>query len=63
MGGRSAKPDRHLKRFSKFLGYNNVQKLCEEISKWSGDKVAVVNLVLWRFSTQGKNYLNDFLNI
>ena len=47
-----AKPDRHLTRIAKRVGLT-AQKLCEEISRVTGDTVAVVDLVIWRAANLG----------
>lgn len=46
-----AKPDRHLVRLAKSYGYkgdSGVQQMCEEIAKRTGDRIGVVDVVLWR---------------
>jgi len=45
-----AKPDRHLVRFAKCFGYDDVQDLCCRISERTGDPIQCVDIVLWRFS-------------
>jgi hypothetical protein len=52
-----AKPDRHLVRISQSLGFPNPQELCELISDRISEKVSLVDLVLWRYSTLDRNYL------
>ena len=52
-----AKPDRHLSRISKMLGFASVQELCESISQRIDEKVSVVDLVIWRYATIDKKYL------
>lgn len=44
-----AKPDRHLLRVASRFGYEDVQRMCRDISDYCGDKIAVADLVLWRF--------------
>jgi hypothetical protein len=44
-----AKPDRHLVRVANRFGYEDVQKMCRDIFDICGDKIAVADLVLWRF--------------
>jgi len=45
-----AKPDRHLLKLSKWLGYGeDVQKLCVAIAESTGELVNVVDIVLWRY--------------
>jgi hypothetical protein len=55
-----AKPDRHLVRLANSVGYQDVQKFCEIISKQVNDSVPVVDIVLWRFATIIKNYIHYF---
>jgi hypothetical protein len=54
-----AKPDRHLIRISRTLGYNSPEDLCREISEKIQEKISLVDLVLWRYATLDKNYLNN----
>ncbi len=58
-----AKPDRHLKRIAKTVGYTSPQEMCSDISGITGEMVSVVDLVLWRFATLKKDYLSYFCNI
>lgn len=51
-----AKPDRHLIRISNLFNITP-QKLCEDISRESGDKIGTVDLVIWRFATLFQDYL------
>jgi hypothetical protein len=44
-----AKPDRHLLRVASRFGYKDVQRMCRDIFDFCGDKIAVADLVLWRF--------------
>ena len=45
-----AKPDRHLVRIA---GEEGVHKLCFRLSEASGDRIATVDLVLWRAANLG----------
>lgn len=45
-----AKPDRHLVRLAKRFGYDDVQKMCKEISDKTGERIGVVDEILWRYS-------------
>jgi hypothetical protein len=45
-----AKPDRHLARLAFATARQSVDKLCDEIATWLGEPVAVVDIVLWRWS-------------
>lgn len=61
-----AKPDRHLTRIAHIFGYADVQELCNEVSRRTGDKVSVVDLVFWRFAVITPSYrsaLIDFASI
>lgn len=55
-----AKPDRHLTRIACNVGYLSVENLCSEISEITGDKLSVVDIVLWRFATLDHKYLDYF---
>lgn len=44
-----AKPDRHLVRLALSHGYDCVHSFCATIAESTGEKVAVVDLVLWRY--------------
>ena len=46
-----AKPDRHLVRISSMFGYATPNDLCKTIAEGVGDRVSVVDLVLWRYAT------------
>ena len=54
------KPDRHLVRVAAATGYNSPRLLCEEIAKIVGDRLSVIDLVIWRFATLNSNYLEYF---
>lgn len=41
------KPDRHLLRISKMFNMTHID-LCDKISKESGDKIGVIDVILWR---------------
>ncbi|NMA30683.1 MAG: hypothetical protein GX941_02600 [Candidatus Methanofastidiosa archaeon] len=55
-----AKPDRHLVRIAYAAGYSNPSILCTDIARTIGDRVSVIDLVLWRFATIESNYLEYF---
>lgn len=55
-----AKPDRHLVRIADAAGYESVAALCARIADEVGDRVSVVDLVLWRFATQERRYQDYF---
>ncbi len=45
-----AKPDRHLVRFAKIFKYDDVQKMCTDISKKTNDRIGTVDVILWRYA-------------
>jgi hypothetical protein len=57
-----AKPDRHLVRVATAAGYESPAALCEDISRFVGDSVPVVDIVIWRFATLNPQY-EDFFSI
>jgi len=44
-----SKSDRHMMRIARELGYDEPSSLCAELSRMTGDRIAVVDIVLWRF--------------
>jgi hypothetical protein len=60
IGVNVAKPDRYLVRIAHLFGYPTVQDFCEAVSRETGSKAAVVDLVFWRFATLRKDYLEVF---
>ena len=60
IGVNVAKPDRHLCRVADIAGFQTVDDLCNEISFVTGDTVAIVDLVIWRFATLKNDYLSWF---
>lgn len=57
-----AKPDRHLSRIANVVGYSSPQSMCQDIAQLIGDKISVVDVVMWRYATLDKNYLQLFSN-
>jgi endonuclease III len=55
-----AKPDRHLLRVAQRVGYDSPHSMCADIAEFVGDKLSVVDLVVWRYATLHKNYLDLF---
>ena len=55
-----AKPDRHLVRVSRALGFDSAQKLCQVIADFTGEKVSIVDIVIWRFATLERDYVTFF---
>ena len=60
IGLQAVKPDRHLLRIANKAGYNSPYSLCAEISTAVGDKISVVDLVIWRYAVLNKDYLLAF---
>ena len=54
------KPDRHLVRIAKASNFHSPNSLCEAISNVTGDKVSVIDIILWRFATIEPAYVNYF---
>jgi len=54
------KPDRHLLRISTLAGWSSPAELCSAISGATGDRLSVVDLVVWRYATLNPGY-RDFL--
>lgn len=50
-----AKPDRHLVRLANSHGYDCVHAFCSTIADHVGESVAVVDLVLWRYTVSNSN--------
>jgi len=50
-----AKPDRHLVRAAEFHGFPSPESLCSTISDLTGDSIAVVDIVLWRYAATWKD--------
>jgi len=55
-----AKPDRHLVRIAQAVGASSPHALCKSISDVVGDRIGVVDLVLWRFAATERRYLSHF---
>lgn len=53
-----SKPDRHLERISKKLGFKDTVSLCSLIANKTNEKESVVDLVIWRYATLNNNYLD-----
>jgi len=57
-----AKPDRHLLRMCAVAGYSDPEQMCLAISQASGDRISIVDLVMWRYATVNPGY-RDFLGM
>ena len=51
-----AKPDRHLIRIATALNFESTAELCQAVSHVVGDRLAVVDLIFWRFATLVPDY-------
>lgn len=60
IGVQVAKPDRHLQRIASIMGYSCAQSMCQSIATAVSDDVAIVDLVIWRYATLDKDYLEFF---
>jgi len=56
----AVKPDRHLIRIATVTGYETPHALCQQISEMTGDRIGVVDVVLWRFATIYPKYREFF---
>lgn len=54
------KPDRHLLRISEAAGFSSPHSLCQAIADLSGERISVIDIVLWRFATLNRQYLALF---
>jgi hypothetical protein len=60
LGASIAKPDRHLLRISFAAGFESPDDMCKEVSDVVGDDPSVVDVVLWRYATLTRDYLERF---
>lgn len=51
------KPDRHLARMAAGAGYLCPEELCRDIAEVTGDKLSVIDVVLWRYATLDSLYM------
>lgn len=54
-----SKPDRHLERISRKLGFDSTESLCSLIADKTQEKQSVVDIVIWRYATLNNNYLDN----
>lgn len=59
LGYPCAKADRHLVRLAQSFGECCVQTFCGQIADATGDPVALVDLVLWRYSVERQSLLTS----
>lgn len=63
IGFNVVKPDRHLVRVAKSAGYADPHDLCSDLSEIVGDDIRIIDLVIWRYATLCKNYLELFSDV
>jgi len=63
LGFATAKPDRHLQRMARALGFAGAQALCEAIADVLAEPVQVVDIVMWRFATIEHDYVSWLENV
>jgi hypothetical protein len=54
------KSDRHLVRSARAAGFSTASELCEQIASQLGERLAVVDLVIWRYATLNKSYVSTW---
>ncbi len=54
------KPDRHLIRIAQSAKFKTPAALCSTIAEHTGDKVSVIDIVLWRYATLDTSYTAFF---
>jgi len=53
LGLDTAKPDRHLTRLAEHFDFPDVQSMCEALASKVGERIGVVDLILWRACNLG----------
>lgn len=54
------KPDRHLVRMARAAGLTGPEAMCRLVAEVTGDRLATVDVVLWRFATLEPGYVKWF---
>lgn len=54
------KPDRHLVRMAHAAGFDEPEAMCRIVAEVTGDRLATIDIVLWRFATLERGYLKWF---
>jgi len=54
------KPDRHLVRIAGAAGFETPETMCKVIARGIGERLSVVDVVLWRFATLRPDYIAFF---
>ncbi len=60
IGLEAVKPDRHLSRVASAAGFPTASELCQTIADGVGDRLSVIDLVIWRFATLHREYRVHF---
>ncbi len=60
IGLSAVKPDRHLCRIAEKAGYCCPEALCDEIARTVGEKLPVIDVVIWRYANLNRDYLSMF---
>jgi hypothetical protein len=57
------KPDRHLVRIAEALGYGSPEAMCLDLSMVVGERLAVIDIIMWRYATLDPSYLDLFTTL
>lgn len=57
------KPDRHLVRIADALGYSSPTTMCVELAAITGERLSVIDIIMWRYATLVPDYLTLFVNM
>ena len=58
------KPDRHLVRAAQAAGYRNPKLMCQAIKDETGDRLAVIDYVIWRYAASiNHDYMDAFKEV
>lgn len=60
LGMNVSKPDRHLVRIAQAAGLRDSATLCRWLSWVTGDRIATIDVILWRYATLESDYLGPF---
>jgi hypothetical protein len=56
LGFAVSKPDRHLMRVAAAVGYDDPQRLCQDLADGLDENVSVVDIVIWRHAVLWSDY-------
>lgn len=57
------KPDRHLIRLARALDYLSPDQMCRDVASIVGDRLSVVDIVMWRYATLVPRYTSLFTTL